>query len=67
MEIERKYFVESFIDLDEAEMFLESKVALVRSEGYTLSEASLVWVNKKWRVGILGDKTQGDLFEGVIN
>lgn len=58
--------VESFLDLEDASNFLEKYVRDYRnSPDWMIREASINFINHRYRVGFMAVKAQGELFSNT--
>tara|TARA_Y100000780_G_C13645166_1_gene402215 strand:- start:30 stop:227 length:198 start_codon:yes stop_codon:yes gene_type:complete len=52
----RTYYVDSFVELQDAEVYLETALGYFEQSEMEILEASINYVNKKWRSAALGER-----------
>ena len=57
MNVDRKYYLDSFTELQDAEVYLETALGYFEQNEMEVLEASIVYVNKKWRSAALGERS----------
>lgn len=55
-------FVESFFDLDDAQLYMEKNIREYAADGWELKEGSgIAYVNYQYRVGLVFERKQNEL------
>lgn len=57
MNVFRTYYLDSFSDLQDAETYLETALGYFEANEMEILEASVVYVNGKWRAAALGERS----------